>query len=214
MLDTENAGYVNRQSKEEYIAFFNAIERGDINYLSRCLPGQTLNEKGRMYTCPLSHAIIANQMEVARLFLQHGADPNQIDLQEYPPLWHAINREREHPGWVQFMLDHGANPKVCGRHNSSMLQTAVSQNNKMLVNKFLDLGIDINYRDNYGCCALTDTCETPSPDMMRHLLERGANPWLEDDHGTTPILRAELYFPELLLPILAEFGHVPIINSI
>jgi ankyrin repeat protein len=56
---------------------------------------------------------------------------------------------------------------------------------------FLDCGSDVNARDIYGASGLSHAVGRRSYDMVKLLIQRGANPKLEDNTGQTPLMAAE-----------------------
>ena len=131
-----------------------------------------------------------NQMELTRYLLEHGADPNRnpvIGL--YPALDMAV--KESHADMAEMLIKYGA--KVDGLGASAM---AAQYRRFEMMELLFRHGADVNddARDRVEVCidfverttALHRAAEAGHVDVVVYLIERGANPDLNDEDGRTP----------------------------
>ena len=70
------------------------------------------------------------------------------------------------------------------------LITAVIANKPDFVYWLIDNGANINHQDRIGCIILHITAEFKLVELTKYLLEKGANPNLQNKHGNTPLWTA------------------------
>jgi len=70
------------------------------------------------------------------------------------------------------------------------LITAVIANKPDFVYWLIDNGANINHQDRTGCTILHITAEFKLVELTKYLLEKGANPNLQNKHGNTPLWTA------------------------
>lgn len=85
--------------------------------------GITLKARNVNGDTPLKHAIDGNNAEQVRLYLEHGADPNETDRYGFVPLFNAI-APRRNPEIVRLLIKHGANVNILDKSGISMLDRA------------------------------------------------------------------------------------------
>ena len=76
-----------------------------------------------------------------------------------------------------------------GEARTALLNACLYQNFD-IVNWTLNNGADINYQDRIGYTALHFAAEKNSDELTRYLLDKGANPNLQDMHGNIPLWTA------------------------
>jgi len=89
-----------------------AAERGDMAYVRDALArdASLANFEDTCHFRPISSAAARNDLPMARLLLEHGADPNlpERGAERGHALWRAVNRR--HGDMVRLLLAHGADP--------------------------------------------------------------------------------------------------------
>ena len=96
---------------------------------------------GRGNTKPTSALALATEVQsvrIAKLLLQHGADPNQLDRAGTPLLMDAVGLENQTLGLE--LLRHGAYPNVANADGDTALMWAGGANHLVLVNLLLARG--------------------------------------------------------------------------
>jgi ankyrin repeat protein len=120
---------------------------------------------------PLLRAILANDMEVVQALLAKGASPNINAMGVTPFLVAAgVGGGRQSNELMDVLLQHGAdvNAQVTGTKTYSMR-------------------IARSPSTNEGMTALHVAAQSGRADLVRYLLEKGANPEIADGSGRKPI---------------------------
>lgn len=70
-----------------------AVQAGDEEVVERLLRqgAEGINELDEHDHAPLHWAVFGGYVEIVRLLLEHGADPNVCALTGVPPLWNAVD---------------------------------------------------------------------------------------------------------------------------
>ena len=106
---------------------------------------------------PLFVAARSGRVEVAKLLLEHGADPNKVNDKGNTPLWFAAQ------------------------------SPARPASDRIAVMKLLlDAGADIHKRCENGTTALHFAAWRGPVEVAEYLLSRGARAWMTDDKDRTP----------------------------
>jgi ankyrin repeat protein len=120
---------------------------------------------------PLLRAILGNDMEVVQALLAKGASPNINAMGVTPFLVAAgVGGGRQSNELMDVLLQHGAdvNAQVTGTKTYSMR-------------------IARSPSTNEGMTALHVASQSGRADLVRYLLEKGANPEIADGNGRKPI---------------------------
>ena len=180
---------------------FEAIEAGDKDTVLKMVSKRrhvNLNHRetwdGETF---LIEAIRANQLEIVRILLTHGADPNLREIEGVDaedknlpgatPLAAAL--EADSTEMVQLLMK----PGVKLRDNPSVLHQAASIE---MIRFLIDRGAPIDGRNDDGATYLQTVAADAGDDaeqeeVARLLIERGANVNIADKDGGTPLLRCQ-----------------------
>lgn len=168
--------------------------------------GVDIDFRSEEYEClsPLSCAIIHDRTAIAKLLLERGADPHIKplgDWQEFTPLYIAALLGRTEV--VQARLDHGVgtngmdgNGKFPQCHS---LDEFFEQITDLSMTNYEDWSEGI-YCDSNCCVPLCAASMMGREDVVRTLLDHGANPNLPDPDG------------DFALGCAAKFGHKGIVR--
>lgn len=104
---------------------FNAILHNDIEYVRNHLNDIHVRHEASGFVgyTPLHYAAMCGRVNIARLLLQHGADPNATDIEMCTPLHVACFDD--FPKIVELLLISGANANVKTKSGSTPLFLAV-----------------------------------------------------------------------------------------
>ena len=154
--------------------------------------------RGYGYT-PLHRAAQASQLDLVRLLLEAGADPNVHENHMWTPMHEAAARgELE---IVKELLNHKANPEVFQDRKWSPLRLALQACHSHVAEFLFDVeGVNIESLDIIGETPLHEAAYRGLLDMVQELVQRGAVPERPNHHGTTPLLYA------------AERGHPDVVK--
>ncbi len=95
----------------------------------------------------LSLAVGQGHIEITRLLLEQGVDPNNSENSN-PPIFAAIGEGKY--AMVEFLLQNGADPTVRDRHGRTTLHWAAIGGHEEIVQLLLERGVDKDAVDNKG----------------------------------------------------------------
>ena len=148
-------------------------------------------------------AIRNNNLTEIKKNLDNGADPNQADkdgdnLLMYAALYASADV-------MQLLLDKGADPNAKNREGETPLMWSVPHPEK--IKKLLQQGAVVNARAVTGNTALLVACVgSGQSDLIRLLVEQGADPLVKNNRGETALMRAALFGDTMTLSYLLDRG--------
>jgi ankyrin repeat protein len=147
--------------------------------------GRFIEEFQNTGCTPLMRAVIANDTEAVRVLLEKGASPNVVAM-----------------GLTPFLVASGVGTGGRGTGLAAST-TAGGSANTAIMDMLVAHGADVNARvagtktysmrisrapsNNEGMSALHVAAQTGRTEVVRYLLEKGANPELADNNGRKPI---------------------------
>lgn len=160
--------------------------------------GANLNpEKGMS---PLFTVLNSDNLEMAKVMLQLGADPNKKHGSE-SLLHRAIRYEKA--DFVKLFLDHGATADEPKKRGDSNLQLAMAKEDLQFATLLIAVGADINRAGAYGRTPLIQAVEQVRPELVSLLLRSGAKVNVANDAKDTALhiatRKADLGLMDLLL---------------
>ena len=173
-----------------FLGFYDLAERLIMKH-----PEQ-VNERGGRNLFPLPAALYQKHFHVANLLYRHGAVVNVHGVHQYTPL-HAASYSGQ-VDILRWLLDHGANANALNSYGFTPLSEAANTMQLEVVEALLDHNAEINLRDINGRTPLywiLSHCSSKGKfvDMVRLLLERGADPNICTNDHRTPLHRASFY---------------------
>ncbi|MHC5022769.1 MAG: ankyrin repeat domain-containing protein, partial [Planctomycetota bacterium] len=134
----------------------------------------------------VSHAVVKSAAETGdiqmlRLFEQHGAELTAYDEDGATLLWHVVRgRQRAGPAEpvIDLLLERGVDIDATGASGRTVLLEAVARRRESMVRVLLERGADPNLTDSTGAAPLDVAASAHSPSVVltRLLLEHGAEP--------------------------------------
>ena len=150
-----------------------------------------VNALGGRVKAPLPAALSKGHLRVANLLYSHGAVVDVRDDQERTPLYVASSRGQVDT--IRWLLDHGADANARGVSFITPLIQATDNKHLEAVQVLLEHNADTNLHSAGGRTPLLWALDLRKPEgmvveIMRRLLEHGADPNIRDD--STAIHRA------------------------
>ena len=168
----------------------------DVKWLIQYV-GSSVNEPSNDGTTPLGTAILRENLDIVRLLIERGADPNTT----YPfenedgtvvlmsPLIEAL--ELENSDIASFLIvQASANLNLKNDEGASPLHVAVSNSLEDIVHKLLQCNVSINEKDNNGATPLMIAAEEGDNDILKTLITNDAQIDDQDLTGSTALMLA------------------------
>ncbi|MGO3573607.1 MAG: ankyrin repeat domain-containing protein [Pseudolactococcus laudensis] len=171
-----------------------AVSEGDIEKTKEILNSSDyqideINEKSET---PLLIAVHNNQVAIAKLLIDAGANVNQQDtIQDSPYLYAGAEGRTE---ILSYILTHATpDQTVNNRYGGNALIPAAEKGHLENVKRLLaDKRVAINYQNKFGYTALIEAVGLRDgsqvyQDIVAELLRNGANPNIRDNSGRTAL---------------------------
>jgi ankyrin repeat protein len=186
-----------------------ATLRGSVEATKMLIPHTNINIRDNDGRTPFHLALEYSHCDAALLLLQHGADINTADNSGRTPLHLAAGA-----GCVEVvkrLLERGADPNVCDKNRNSVLHYAVKSLNKDIVKLILPVYRNVNMRNTYGETPLRVLIRECAKweqwkqcyEIVKMLIEHGADPTIPDAKGYTPLDSAKLIGCPKLIELLS-----------
>jgi ankyrin repeat protein len=154
-----------------------AVRRGDVPSVRALLKTGTskdeLNAPTRDSMTPLLYATQANDVPLARLLLEAGADASAANRYGITPLWLASTNVS--PELVKLLLEHGADASAAMAHGETAIMAAARAGDAASIKLLLDAGADPNVAEStLGETALMWAAAENHADAIHALAAGGA----------------------------------------
>ena len=184
-----------QQANEAERDMIASAERGELVVVRKILSGgariDARDQRGRT---ALLAATQRNQIEVARFLIQEGADVNAKDfIQDSPFLYAAAEGRIE---ILKMTLAAGADVKDTNRYRGTALIPAAHHGHVEAVKLLLATPVNKDHVNNLGWTALLEAVilgdgGSAHTEIVRLLVEAGANVSIADRDGVTPLAHAK-----------------------
>nr|CAB3466406.1 unnamed protein product [Digitaria exilis] len=156
-------------------------------------------------------AAVGGDARVLRYLLDHGGDPAVPDGKGSMPLHDAAEQ-----GAVRLLLSKGVDVDPVN-HRGTPLHLAAAKDRdqvvKILLEHGADAGADVNFISPSGLTVLMKAADDGLTDMVKFLLQSGADPNIADEDGKIPIMFAAVHghreLVEILFPRTRPIPSVP-----
>ncbi|KHD88127.1 MAG: hypothetical protein OM95_11355 [Bdellovibrio sp. ArHS] len=170
------------------------VKRHDIDGVKEALRKRVnLEVTDSQRRTPLLIATENNDVEIAWLLISAGADVNAQDAKHETPLLRAGSDGRLQ--LLRMMLKAKPDFKVLDRHGATPLIPAAEKGHVEVVRELVQTKIDLDHRNQLGWTALMEAVvlgdgSVRYQEVVRILLEAGADPNISDVDGITPLAHA------------------------
>lgn len=189
---------ITKESQEEKMktypaeSLLKAVETKDLNEVKAILKDKTykIDEQNDQGETPLLIATHDNQVDIAKALINAGADVNiQDHIQDSPFLYAGAQGRTE---ILKYMLENAKpDQKVYNRYGGNTLIPAAEKGHLETVKVLLaDGSVDIDHQNKFGYTALIEAVALRDgskvyQDIVKELLQYGANKTLRDNDGKT-----------------------------
>ncbi|WP_025118079.1 ankyrin repeat domain-containing protein [Bacillus sp. H1m] len=190
-------------------ALLAATEKNETNtVISLLKQGANINATDNQGRTPLMIATYKNDVKTTKALIEAGADVNiQDDMKNNPFLYAGAE------GYLDILkltIDAGADPTITNRYGGTALIPASEQGYIDVIKELLTrTNIDVNHVNNLGWTALMEAIvlsngNETQQQVIRLLIEHGADVNIPDNDGVTPLEHARTYHFEEIEKILLE----------
>jgi ankyrin len=142
---------------------------------------------------PLTTAVVNENLEMVRVLVESGANPNAPNGYGRVPLHFAAEGDTKPQDIALYLIQQGANVSAKTPGTAwTVLHSASAHGSPTIIRAILDAGVSIEIQeDEHGRTPLLLACEFKRPENVRCLLERGAT--VESrraDNSRTPLIVA------------------------
>lgn len=188
-------------------ALHGAVDRGHLGMVDFLLGGdraaEWVNAQNHLGFGSL-HFVKRGRLDMASLLLRHGTNVNQGGVTNLTPLIWSVSREDE--PLAGLLLDHGALCTPDAVHLRNPLHWAVAEGRSLDLVTRLRREVDIDARDGAQCTALMLAVKENRLELVRYLLDEGAQIDLRDNHGNTALHLAGGYEQKGIAQLLTARG--------
>jgi len=174
---------------------------------------EQVNALTRSGDTPLILALASDvPLEVVRLLLEAGADPNKPNSRDISPLFIAVffSMVRKNIKNIELLLKYGAKPDVPVKGNITPLHMVASRRYAEITRLLLEYGTDANVINYRGETPLHFAARNGNMAVVKMLLEHGADVNAQTAAGATPLKLAEQ--PGILHRLFARKGRRSVID--
>jgi 5-methylcytosine-specific restriction endonuclease McrBC regulatory subunit McrC/ankyrin repeat protein len=182
-----------------------ASENNELKIVQHLIINEKVNVNSRLNhdVTALMIASTEGNKEIAKLLLEHGADPNLKTKTGGTSLNLASMKGNKEI--VKLLLEHGANPNLKDETGENTLSFLFDTKNVEIVKLLLEYGADPNLQNiNNGKTVLMRSSHEQNIKVVKLLLEYGANPNLQDKDGRTALDVAKILGETEIVKILQK----------
>ncbi len=185
-------------------SLLNAVHSGNVDAVKEQIAnGADVNSVAEG-TSVLHLAVSTNNVEIVRLLLSAGANPNITDEEKQTPLmmlYSDANMEI-----FNLLLHSGAKVNSKDSEGQTVLMNVAENGNVEMLKSLLRAGAKINRSDNEGKTALIYAVQSGDIEKVKVLLSSGAEIGLKDKEGKTALNYAVENGNEEVIELLKDYG--------
>ena len=144
----------------------------------------TLNKKDKNYN---------TTYEIIELFIEHGANVNEVDKIFQSPLFLAAHNY-DSPEIIDVLISAGADINYFPKESQlcTPLMAAIMNNNTQVAIYLIKKGAKLNIQDRNGLTAIHYAVSKNNPAIVKLLLDKNADPCIKDEDGHTALDYAKM----------------------
>lgn len=205
----------NSRSKSKLLL---AVERGDLEIVTNLLDkGEfSVDDRNKAAATPLMISSIQGNVDMCRLLLDKGADPNAFTEHNFTPLMVAIDLGPDDPAVPRLLLERGAKLSEEGAI-ISLISAVVHSKIKLCELLLEEKLVSPNVRGPENATPLILSSGIGSEEVAALLLKHGADPNMQSDEGHTALMTvsdSEIENESFVNLLLNANADVNIVNKI
>ena len=187
-----------------FFKYYDDLSDDQLGILLKKYP-KWINIKDKNGYTPLYNACSKENIELAKLLIEHGADVNSKSKYEDTPLYNACYHN--YTEVAKLLIEHGADVNFKNRDGYTPLYWACVKDDTEVAKLLLEHGADVNIKQKkYGETPLNVACIKDNIDIVKLLLEYGADVNNKNKNGETPLLWSCKNNKTELVKLLIEYG--------
>lgn len=192
--------------KDKVMDLITAAERGEVHVVQRLLAqGAHVNAQDGRGRTALIAAAYSNHLDVAEILITAGADVNMQDITQQSAYLIATSDVGDDPRLLNLTLQNGADVTSLDSYNGTGLIRAADRGHVAIIQALLATPITVDHVNRLGWTALLEAVilgdgDVRHTEVVRLLVEAGANVNIADKQGITPLAHAR------------ERGYMDIVN--
>ncbi len=185
------------ENQELDARLISAAERGGTGAVERLLDeGASVRARDANGRTALVAAAYGNHLGAAEVLVRAGADVNAKDGTEQSAYLISTSEVGDDPRLLGLTLENGADVGSLDSYSGTGLIRAADRGHVRIVEKLLETETDVDHVNELGWTALLETIilgegDARHTEIVRLLVEGGADPNLPDGEGVTPLEHAE-----------------------
>ena len=189
-----------------------AAGRGEAETVERLLDeGADVRARDARGRTALVAAAYGNHLATAEALVGAGADVNVKDDTEQSAYLISTSGVGDDPRLLELMLENGADVGSLDSYDGTGLIRAADREHVRIVERLLETRTDVDHVNNLGWTALLEAIilgegDARHTEVVRLLVEGGADPNLPDGDGVTPLGHARANGYDEMANILVESG--------
>jgi len=183
--------------------FFDYVYNGDIKKTHELLKNginPNFNYNGRM---PLVVACRRENIDMLKLLIDKGADPNMSDDIGITAL--NISSSHGYIESVKYLLEVGANPNISDDCGYSPLINSSLNNNDDIIEILINAGADINSINNRHETALMTAIMYNRLEIVKKLIKYGPKPFIKNNFGKNAHKIAKYFGNKQMIETIEEY---------
>lgn len=173
----------------------------------------TYYDKSQLGRTPLHLAADKMAVEIVKILLENGSDPNAIDNRGFTPLMVAVPSKHQLVGWdagigsvdtVTALLNSGADPNILRYAEKSALESAAKDGQIEIAKLLIEHGAQVDVGSGYT--ALMFAAESGHIECVSLLLRKGANVNAKEPGGYNALSLAKESDHEYIVWLLKKYG--------
>ena len=173
--------YPNQVNESRNTPLLIAAARGsldEVSYLASV--SNAINHQNKEGHTALTRAMKYNQMDVVEMLVKEGADLKVLDKKGFDLSYHVAEAAGRNLKLLEAKLSYlkkkGLNPQAAQPDGSTLLHAVIGKKNKDMLKMLMDMGIDVNAKDNSGQTILHHAAmQAENDELLKFLLQAGAD---------------------------------------